>query len=697
MPPDATALDAEVEAAVGLLRAGRVDEAERALKAVAARAPAQARALHNLGVIALQRGDIETSRELIERSLEHDPDHVGYLGNLIAVHRAAERHEDVVLACRRLLALEPDHVDALIALGNALLALGETKQARARFLWALRLDPGASEAMNGLGAAEARDGRHAQAIGHYRCAVERAPDNPLIHCNLGEAHIRLMRHREAVDAYREALRLSPDMARAASGLGSALTESGRAGEALELLERAVAAEPESGTHWLRLGIARQRLWQHAAALEAYARCLDLDGEGADLLPPILFNLHYMPEVGQETIAEYSRLFGERAMRGVVPCTTHANTPDASRRLRIGYLSGDFREHAVMHFIRPLLRHHDRAAFEIHCLSTCSIADDWTAEARGLADGWHDVWSMADGELFETVQRLGIDVLVDLVGHCQNHRPGVLARRPAPVQVTWLGYFDTTGLPTVDWIVADPILIPPGEEHWYSEKPLRLPRGHLCFDPLMEDIDAPPPSGVDGRITFGCFNNPNKLNPDVVALWARILTRLPDARLLLKGRLLNETEERERLCAAFQARGVAPERLILEDSSPRREYYESYARLDVALDPFPYCGGTTTLQALWMGVPVLTLAGTQGMIRRFGESILSAVGLDEWIARDADEYVEKAVRLASDAAALAELRGDLRRRLLASPVGDGARFTRALEDALRGAWREWCAGTAHGTQ
>ncbi|MDX9767656.1 MAG: tetratricopeptide repeat protein, partial [Ectothiorhodospiraceae bacterium] len=515
-------------------------------------------------------------------------------------------------------------------------------------------------------------------------------DQPLIRCNLGDAWLALGRHREAIAPYREAVRLAPDLIRAVSALGHALVESGQPEEAMALLERAVAAEPEVAEHWFRLGLARQRLWQHAAALQAFERCIAADDTRNDLLSAILFSLHYMPEVEQATIADWSRRFGQRMLRDVTPCTAHANDPDPERCLCIGYLSGDFREHAVLHFVRPLLRHHDRGAFEVHCFSTCEAADAFTDEARGLADVWHAAWHMSDDELADHVRGLGIDLLIDLSGHCQHQRLGVLARKPAPVQITWLGYFDTTGLPTVDWIIADAILIPPAEEHWYTEKPLRLPHGHLCLDPMIEPIAVtPPPASVDGHVTFGCFNNLAKINPDVIALWAQILHRLPHARLLLKNGMLNDAATVDRMRCAFENAGVAAERLLLEGSSPRRAYYAAYARVDIALDPFPYCGGTTTLQALWMGVPVLTLAGTQGMIRRFGESILSTVGLDDWIARDADAYVDKALRFAADLPALARLRAELRQRMMNSPAGDGARFTRSLERALRGVWQQWC--------
>lgn len=690
LPEDTAAIENAVEAAVALLREGRDTEAEPTLESVLKASPRHSRAMHNLGLIALRRGQIDRARALVEGSLEAEPDHTAYLRNLVAVCRAGNDHAAVALACRRLLALEPDSVDILIALGNALLHSGEALQARPRFEWALRLDPTTGEAHNGLGAVWVQAKDHGRAIEHYQRAAEYLPEDALVHCNLGDTWLGLNRHVDAAIAYRESLRRNPGLVRALSSLGFCLAETGEAAEAVALLSRAIETAPEDPVHWFRKGMAELRLWRHTDAWAAFQQCMASDPEQTDLLSAIAFALHYLPVLDAASIADVHRNYGQRLLRQVSPCATHANNIDPERKLRLGYLSGDFREHSVMHFIRPLLLHHDRNAFEIHGFMSCVAVDELTEEARGLVDHWHDAWKLSDEQLTALIRKLEIDVLVDLSGHSQNHRLATLARKPAPVQITWLGYFNTTGLPTVDWIVADSVLIPTDEEYLYTERPLRLPQGHLCLDPMMEPLPVEPlPMLASGHVTFGCFNSLDKLNPDVVDLWARVLKRLPGSRLHLKNRMLAQTSTRTLVRNAFQAAGVSPDRLILEPESSRREYYAAYGGIDIAFDTFPYRGGTTTLQALWMGVPVLSLRGTEGMIEHFGESILGTVGLHDWIAEDANDFVNKAVRFAADHEALRKLRGTLRERLLASPAGNAQAFTRNLEHAWRRAWRDWC--------
>ncbi len=689
-PDNETAIESTVEAAVKLLREGRDAEAEPALESVLRAAPRHSRAMHNLGLIALRRGEIERARALVERSLAVDPDHVAYLRNLVAVYRAAGDHSSVVTACRRLLAIEPESVDILIALGNALLHSGEPHHARPRFEWALRLDPTAGEAHNGLGAAWVQAREHGRAIEHYQRAAECLPDDALVYCNLGDAWLGLNHHADAAIAYRAALHRDPELLSALSNLGYCLAEVGDAAEAAALLSRAIEAAPDDPQHWFRKGLAEQRRWQHSEAWTAYQRCVDCDPGRTDLLSAILFAVHYLPDVSPALVADLHKDYGKRLLERAPGRTSHTNDPDPERRLRLGYLSADFREHAVMHFLRPLLVHHDHDSFEIHGFMSSNAVDDWTREAKGLVDHWHDAWKLSDEELAALIRSQGIDILVDLNGHSENHRLATLARKPAPVQITWLGYFNTTGLPVVDWIVADSVLIPPNEEYLYTERPLRLPQGHLCLDPLMEPLDVePPPMLSRGYVTFGCFHNLDKLNHDVVALWARVLNRLPGSRLHLKSRSLAHASTRALVYDAFAAADVNPDRLILEADSPRREYYLAYHGIDIAFDTFPYHGGTTLFQALWMGVPVLSLRGKEGMIGHFGESILGAVGMHEWIADDADDFVHKALNFANDHQALSDLRGSLRARLLASPAGNAQAFTRNIEDAWRRAWRDWC--------
>ncbi|MEE8535198.1 MAG: hypothetical protein V3S45_04070, partial [Kiloniellales bacterium] len=323
-------------------------------------------------------------------------------------------------------------------------------------------------------------------------------------------------------------------------------------------------------------------------------------------------------------------------------------------------------------------------------------DAVTERLRRHTRHWRSIIGLSDEAAAKLVRDDAIDILVDLSGHTRNHRLGLFASKPAPLQASWLGYFATTGLEAMDYILADRHVVPPGEEPLYSEKVLRLPDSYLCFSPPAFDIPVGPlPATASGGITFGCFNSLAKLTPEVVRLWAEILKAVPESRLLLKTRFLDRAQARDRYARLFAEQGVEEARLIFEGTSPRQALLERYDSVDIALDPFPFNGGTTSAEALWMGVPVVAL-GADRFAGRVGESILTTVGLSRLVARGEADYRALAVELASDLDALSKLRGELRGRLLASPLCDGPAFTRGLESAYRNIWHDWCLGRGDGS-
>jgi predicted O-linked N-acetylglucosamine transferase (SPINDLY family) len=370
---------------------------------------------------------------------------------------------------------------------------------------------------------------------------------------------------------------------------------------------------------------------------------------------------------------------------------HANRRDPDRTLRLGFLSADFCRHPVGFFLVRTLEALRAESCSSVCYFTGSRTDDLTARFRAAAGAWREVGGLGDDALAEQVRADGIDIFFDLAGHTAGNRLLVFARKPAPLQVTWIGYEGTTGLPAMDYILADHYQIRPEEESHYCERVLRLPEGYVCYDPPAE---APAVSSLPalaaGAVTFGSFNNPAKITPQVIETWAQVLQRLGGARLVLKYKGLDEPAVARRFAESFAQRGIDPSRLEFRGWSTYDEYLSEYRRIDVALDPFPFSGSATTCESLWMGVPVVTCPGAT-FASRHSLGHLSNVGLTPWIARDRRDYVERAVALAADLTGLAALRGRLRGQMAASPLCDGPRLARNLMTLLRGAWRQWCKG------
>jgi predicted O-linked N-acetylglucosamine transferase (SPINDLY family) len=407
---------------------------------------------------------------------------------------------------------------------------------------------------------------------------------------------------------------------------------------------------------------------------------------------LLLTQHYSNSISNAELFAAARRFGE-SFEGKATARIFANDRTPARRLRIGYVSGDFLQHPVGFLLARVLEAHDRGAVEIFCYANDAKVDDMTNRLRGAADHWRSIVGVSNADAAALIQRDGIDLLVDLSGHTAKNRLPLFALRAAPVQVAWLGYFGTTGLGAMDYLLMDEAAVPRGEERWYTEAVIRLPHGRFCYAPPdYASAPAEPPSIRRGYATFGSFNNIAKLGPDVVSLWAGVLRATPGSRLLLKWQSLDDDNERRRLGEAFLAAGLAPERLELQGFSPHAEMLAQYGAIDIALDPFPFGGGLTSCEALWMGVPVVTLPGDRPASRQ-SVGFLDHVGLNDCVARSPAEYVECAAALAADSARLTALRRSLRSRMTASPLCNGALFTPTLEAAFREMWRRWCAGEA----
>jgi len=470
---------------------------------------------------------------------------------------------------------------------------------------------------------------------------------------------------------------------------------GRDSQALLFSEMSCRADPALPLAWILRAFSLEVLGRNAEAYDTYHRAITLDPCNRDIHSSLLFMLYTSGIVEPETVVEEHRAWASAHADPLTPAhPRHANSAQPERPLRLGYVSSDFRRHVVGYFIEPVLAHHDRRAFQVYCYSGSPTADDRTAVFRALADIWRDVSGENDEGAAAMIRADAIDILIDLSGHTRGNRLGIFARKPAPVQASWLGYLGTTGLKAMDYCITDGYTDPPGaSECHYVERLIRLPTTQWCYSPPS---DAPPVSPLPalrrGYVTFGSFAHYSRLNVHTFQAWARILRALPEARLSVTG--VTGGDPTDRLFETLEAGGISADRVDIRGRIPYRDYLTRLSEVDIALGAFPYTGAATTCEAVWMGVPLVCLAGGSRP-GRSSASILSALQLPEWVAQDWDGYCAVAVRLASDIAQLEQLRAGLRERMRRSPVTDAARFTAALEAEYRNAWRRWCAGTSGG--
>lgn len=568
-------------------------------------------------------------------------------------HHRAGRLAEAERGYRRILETEPEHADSLHLLGVIALQTGHLESALALVGRAAALRPDAAACRNNLGQILDRLGRRDEALRCYAAAIELDPGFAEAHNNLGLALHRQDRLAEADACYRRAIELD-----------------------------ASYAEPHTNR-----GNLRKDVGEIDAAIACYRRAVELRPELSALHSNLLLALHYHAGLSPADLEREHRAWAERHVAPLEPARRpHDNDPDPDRRLRVGYVSPDFREHPVARFMLPLLREHDRTQVEVFAYSDVASPDEATALLRGHVDGWRDVSTLKDGQLADLVRSDAIDVLVDLAAHSGGNRLLVFARKPAPVQITYLAYCSTTGVDAIDYRLTDRFLDPPAEPGHYTETSLYLPDCYWCYSaPPLPEAELPAAERLPGPPTFGCLNNFAKVTDFTLALWGHLLARMPEARLLVYARA---EAHRERVRRALRAAGVDDSRASFVARQPLRGYLETYRLIDVALDPFPYGGGTTSCDALWMGVPVVTLAGRTA-VSRAGTTLLENLGLGRFVARSPEQYVETAAGLLRDPAGLAALKRELRGRIESSPLMDAPRFARGVEAAFRSAWRAWC--------
>jgi protein O-GlcNAc transferase len=668
-------------------QAGKLIEAQTICRQLLAANPADANVLHLLGMVESQLGELDVAVGLLDRARHLQPANPYLLNTLGGTYGKLGQHKDAEKCLRRALSLKPDLAEAHSNLGNALTGLDQFKEAERSLRRALALDPAHVGARINLGVVLRKLHRLTEAEKCYREVISVAPNLALAHSNLGNVLSDLGRMEDARQCFEQAVALNPDSFEAQFSYATALLRTDQLAAAEHCYRNTLAIKPDYAEARLGLGNALMRMGKAEEAEQCYRDALAVKPALYDAHWALLFILNLVPGRQPAEIFAEHRAFAQRFYRpaGVPP---HKNSPEPGRKLHIGYVSGDFRDHPAGQFIAPVLAQHEHDSFEISCYYNSNVSDAVTARLKRYADRWRDVILLNDDALTEMIRRDGIDILVDLSGHTGNSRLHAFAHRPAPVQATWLGYLNTTGMPEMDYRITDPHASPEGMlDDFHTERLVRLPDCQWCFEAPADCPEVTePPSVSAGHVTFASFSNLAKIGPTVIELWSRLLMRVPDSRLLIVRRGLASIGDEYR--TRFARHGVAPDQIELRDAVPFLEYLALYGASDIVLDTFPYTGGTTTCHALWMGVPVVTLTGVTATSRG-GASLLNAVGLGELVAGTTDEYLDIAAALAQDRRRLAALRAGMRDRMAASPLMDAERFTRNLEKAYRAMWTAWC--------
>lgn len=649
---------AALAAAARQYEAGQLAEAEALCRQVLLLQPRQAEALYLAGMVAYRQGRSAAAVDLLGRAIAENK-------------RAAHYHT---------------------ALGMALRATGDSAAAARAYRRALALDPGYADAHLSLGNLQQQAGDLAAAAQSYRRAASLDP-------NFAEAHFQLatVLHRQgdaaAAASYRRALALRPDYAEALNNLGALLRSEGDLAAAERCFRRVLALRPQAVEAQINLGNTLLEAGDAPGAIALLRQALARDPGNAAGHSDLIFALNFDDRVGPAEHQAERRRWAER--HAPIQATLAAPRDlDPARRLRIGYVSANFRSYAASYAFGGVLTHHDPAAVEIFCYSDTrpDQEDEVTACLRAGAAQWRIIAGESDDAVARRIAEDRIDILVDLVGHMVGQRLRVFARKPAPLQITAWGEPTGTGLAAIDYLFADPVLIPPAERALLAERVIDLPGALGYWSPAPLPAPGPLPARAAGYVTFGSFNRRAKLTPAVIRCWAAILDALPAARLVLKNKIIGHPAQQQALRAAFAAVGIAPERLELQGQTTREAHFAAYRAIDIALDPFPHSGGMTTLDALAMGLPVIAKRGPT-IISRLAASCLAALDLGDFLAVDAADYIARAVALARDLDRLELWRAELPRRLAAVAVGDPARYARAVEAAYRTAWRDHCARAA----
>jgi predicted O-linked N-acetylglucosamine transferase (SPINDLY family) len=664
---------------------GRLDDAVVAYQEALIIKPRAAKVLTSLGIALRQLGRLAEADDVLREAVRVEPQLLEARINLANVAQQRGRVDEAVLHYRFVLEQNPQLPEAHGNLAHALLLLGDLDRAATHCQRALERNPAYAEATFTLGMVSLKRGDRERAIDCLRQAVTLRSDYGKAWTELGIVHLDGSQYAEAIECFERARELDSSAAAAAIGISAVCSAQGRLTEALQLAQQAVAREPGLAAAHLQLAGCHLLESRFDEAMTGYGQALELDPVLHDAWAGYLFALCYRADAA--TLREAHGRWGEQLSILQSAKRTHALVrEDSPRRLRVGFVSADFKMHSVAYFIEPLLERLDPIRFELFGYMSAAVLDSWGERLSKRFHAWRVVQGRSAAAVADIIAADGIDVLIDLSGHTAGNRMDAMALKPAPVQMTYLGYPTTTGVPEIDYRVTDWHVDPPGEEHFSTESLRRLPHSYFCYRPPADaPAVAPLPALERGHVTFASFNNLAKLSDETIGAWSRILHAVPRSRLTLKSKPLGDEALRGRFTQRLASVGIDPARVELLPwrlENPLAVYHE----VDIALDSFPYNGATTTCEALWMGVPVVTFAGNTHP-GRMGASLLHAAQLSWLVAEDQVGYVELATRLAGDIVALARLRSSMRDTIAQSALRDEAGFAVAFGELIERAWAD----------
>lgn len=656
------------------------------------RIPANAYVHYNLGNVYKDRREFDKAASCYQKAIQLNPGLFEAYHNLGIVFQARNELDEAAACYQKAVGLNPDLADAYYNLGTISQDRGLLDEAVAFYRKTVQLEPKLTDAWFNMGNVFLDKRQYDEAASCYRKVVQLNPALAAPYYNLGIIFEKNEQLTEAIDSYQKALQLDPNLVDAYNNLGNIMQKQNAFDKAIEYFHRALVLRPDFAETLVNIGNLLRDFGHTDEAEKCYRRALAIRPDWSFCYGNLLFLMLYNSRYDAQTVflehLKFAKQFEEPLSAAILP---HSNERTADRRLKIGYVSPDFRRHPVASFIESILAAHNRTRCEVFCYSDVPKHDEITARMKGHSDHWRDIPGMSEGEAADLVRKDGIDILVDLAGHTAHNRLLLFARKPAPVQVSWIGYPATTGLSSMDYKIVDNYVDPPGmTEQFYTEKLIRLPDSFLCYLPERGSPEVGPlPILKSGHITFGSFNNFAKVSLEVIGLWTKLLKAIPGSRLLMKAKSLSDRSTREYVMGLFAQGGMTAGRIELLSWEPATgAHLDIYNRIDIGLDTFPYAGTTTTCEAAWMGVPVITFAGNTHA-SRVGASLLSNIGIPDLIAKTPDEYLAIAVNLAGDTHRLQRLRGGLRNMMINSPLTDAQRFIVNLEDSYRSIWEQWC--------
>jgi len=612
------------------------------------------------------------------RILEQNPHHTPSLQELALICLTQNKQEEFAQYYNRLLNLQPQDIQWQLSLAQVFFERKNFHQAREHLQIALTLKPQSVLANSNLGYIHYLLGNYIQAERFCRKAMSLQPDFVDAHCNLGIIFLAQGKSLQAREIFLKAIKIAPDAPLAWSNLAITFMNEGQLTDSIQASRRALYLEPNMVEAYCNLGMALQESMQLQEAIQCYEKALRIEPHHSVAQSNRLMCMQYIPHLGSKILRETAATFS----LDLPPVRVSSRLTKRNQKLRIGYVSGDFRSHPVGWFLLALFSFHDKAKVDIYCYETANRQDAVTSSLRTKADHWCSIHNLTDSQAVEKIIADEIDVLVDLAGHTAGNRLGVFALKPAAVQVSWLGYFASTGLDNMDYVFIDAAQAPLGNEVFFHEKLYRLHACQFCFTPPEY---SPPVSKAphlrNNYLTFGSFNNTAKLNHEVLALWSRLLQQIPDSRLILKWKSFRDQHLSNQIRQYFKDAGIPEDRIELRGASDHKTMLSEYGDIDLALDPFPFSGALTTCEALWMGVPVVTLAQFRPVSRQ-SAAILLNIGLTDLITYTPDEYVKKVIELAMNKQKLTQLRFSLRDKMSASAQSSGILLARQLEKAFK---------------